>query len=97
MVVVADTSPLNYLILIDEIGLLAELYQRILIPDLVFEELRHADAPPLMDEAVGRAEALDLIDLSVAFAKLGSTSFRAPASLMADLLARDTRRRSGGG
>lgn len=164
MVVVADTSPLNYLILIDEIGLLAELYRRILIPDLVFEELRHPDAPSLvrnwtaalpswveivssaaridpaldgldageaaaitlalanagalllMDEAVGRAEAmrrhietigtlgilrdaaaLDLVDLSVAFAKLGRTSFRAPASLMADLLARDTRRRSGGG
>jgi len=32
MIVVADTSPLNYLVLIDEIALLPALFQKVLIP-----------------------------------------------------------------
>jgi predicted nucleic acid-binding protein len=32
MVVVADTSPINYLVLIEQIDLLTRLYTRILIP-----------------------------------------------------------------
>jgi predicted nucleic acid-binding protein len=35
MVVVADTSPINYLVLIGHIHLLARLYTRILIPPSV--------------------------------------------------------------
>jgi len=31
-IVIADTSPINYLVLIDEIGILPRLYQRIIIP-----------------------------------------------------------------
>jgi hypothetical protein len=31
-VVIADTSPINYLILIDEVGILPRLYHRIVIP-----------------------------------------------------------------
>ncbi len=45
-VVVADTSPLNYLIWIDEIGLLPRLYGSVLVPDAVAAELRDPDAPP---------------------------------------------------
>ena len=45
MIVVADTSPLNYLVLIDQIGLLPALYQRVLIPEAVLTELRQAGAP----------------------------------------------------
>jgi predicted nucleic acid-binding protein len=48
MVVIADTSPLNYLILIGEVELLPGLYRRVLIPQAVIDELRHADAPPLV-------------------------------------------------
>ena len=45
-VVVADTSPINYLVLIGEIGILPRLYQRIVIPEEVFVELMDTGAPP---------------------------------------------------
>lgn len=49
-VVVADTSPLNYLVLIGEVELLARLYSQILIPDLVAAELRDPEAPLVVRE-----------------------------------------------
>jgi len=45
-VVVADTSPLNYLILIEAIDLLPRLYRRIVIPVEVLTELLDKGAPP---------------------------------------------------
>jgi predicted nucleic acid-binding protein len=41
MIVVADTSPLNYLLLIDEIDLLPAIFGQVLLPHAVFQELRH--------------------------------------------------------
>lgn len=46
MVVIADTSPLNYLVLIDQAEILPKLYGQVIVPQAVFEELRHPDAPP---------------------------------------------------
>jgi Uncharacterised protein family (UPF0175) len=48
MVVVADSSPINYLALIGELELLKSLYGRILMPRAVMNELRHPSAPPLV-------------------------------------------------
>jgi predicted nucleic acid-binding protein len=45
MIVVADTSPINYLIQIGEIELLSNLYERVMIPPAVLEELTHSGAP----------------------------------------------------
>jgi predicted nucleic acid-binding protein len=45
MIVVADTSPLNYLIQIECESLLLELYSRVIIPEAVLLELRHTYAP----------------------------------------------------
>jgi predicted nucleic acid-binding protein len=45
IVVVADTSPLNYLIQIDCHELLPALYGQVLIPAAVFQELQHAGTP----------------------------------------------------
>ena len=45
MIVVADTSPLNYLILIGEIDLIPRLYGRVIIPQAVYDELRATKAP----------------------------------------------------
>ena len=45
MIVIADTTPINYLILIEEIGILEKLYGRVLIPTAVFEELKAENAP----------------------------------------------------
>ena len=45
MIVVADTTPVNYLILIGEIDVLAKLYVRVVIPEAVREELTRSRAP----------------------------------------------------
>lgn len=44
MIVVSDTSPLNYLILIGEEELLPKLFGRVVIPNVVFDELQAAGA-----------------------------------------------------
>jgi hypothetical protein len=49
-VVVADTSPLNYPILIEAIDLLPRLYGRIVIPNEVLNELIDAGAPLRVSE-----------------------------------------------
>jgi predicted nucleic acid-binding protein len=46
MIVVADTSPLNYLIRLGRPKVLREIYGRVLVPRAVLIELRHAEAPP---------------------------------------------------
>ena len=45
MIVIADTGPINYLILIGEIGVLPALYHRVLVPPSVCEELKRPRAP----------------------------------------------------
>ncbi len=45
MIVIADTAPLNYLIQINSDHLLHSLYQRVLVPPAVMQELSHAAAP----------------------------------------------------
>ena len=45
MIVVADTSPINYLVLIEEIDVLAKMYGRIVIPPAVRDELLRPSAP----------------------------------------------------
>jgi predicted nucleic acid-binding protein len=44
-VVISDTSLINYLVLIGEIGLLPALYRRVLIPDAVLAEMREEGSP----------------------------------------------------
>jgi predicted nucleic acid-binding protein len=50
MIVVADTSPLNYLILIDQIRILSQMYGRIAIPTAVQDEMLRQEAPPQVRE-----------------------------------------------
>ncbi len=72
MIVIADTSPLNYLVLIGEIEILSRLYQSVIIPEEVLKELQMGsgeraaialalelgeNALLLMDEAKGRRAA----------------------------------------
>ena len=45
MLVVADTSPLNYLIWVELAFILPELYGKVIIPPEVHTELLAADAP----------------------------------------------------
>jgi predicted nucleic acid-binding protein len=48
LIVVADTSPLRYLVQIDHIQLLPRLFEKILIPSVVSDELRHPSAPEVV-------------------------------------------------
>ncbi|HLY55503.1 MAG TPA: hypothetical protein VKS60_08105 [Stellaceae bacterium] len=47
-VVVADTSPLHYLVLIGEIGLLPILFETVSVPETVRDELTHPHSPPVV-------------------------------------------------
>jgi len=47
-VVVADTGPINYLVLIGAIDLLQTLFDRVLAPHAVFGELNDAATPELV-------------------------------------------------
>jgi len=46
MIVVADSGPLHYLILLDYTELLRRFYSRVVVPDAVASELSAAGAPP---------------------------------------------------
>lgn len=45
MIVVADTSPINYLLLIDQLDLLPRLFQQVIVPDVVRDEMLDPSAP----------------------------------------------------
>ena len=45
MIIVSDTSPINYLILIGQIDLLPQLFEQIIIPQAVYNELSDSLAP----------------------------------------------------
>ena len=58
MIVVSDTSPLNYLVLIDLQHILPELFERILIPAAVRDELQSAgEAPEAIERFMAAAPA----------------------------------------
>ena len=45
MIVVADTSLLNYLVLLGHIEILAKIYAEVVVPQAVLDELQDSDAP----------------------------------------------------
>ena len=50
MIVISDTSPLNYLILIECIDVLPALYGQVIIPDGVLAELQRDNTPQVVKE-----------------------------------------------
>jgi predicted nucleic acid-binding protein len=66
MIVVADTSPLNYLILLGRIDVLEVLYGRILIPHAVHDEMLSPKAPESVRAwAISPPEWLNTVSPSV--------------------------------
>jgi predicted nucleic acid-binding protein len=55
MIVVADTSPINYLLLIEEINILAKMYGTVVIPQMVREELLRSSAPQIVRAWISEA------------------------------------------
>lgn len=48
MIVISDTSPICYLLLIDQISILQELYELVVIPQAVADELNASESPPVV-------------------------------------------------
>lgn len=48
--VVADTGPLHYLVLIEQISLLPALFEQVSVPSVVHAELTHRQAPAVVRE-----------------------------------------------
>jgi predicted nucleic acid-binding protein len=48
--IIADTSPINYLLLIDHIDLLPALFNRVILPAVVRNELSHPKAPQVVQD-----------------------------------------------
>jgi predicted nucleic acid-binding protein len=102
-VVVADTSPLNYLILIEALDLLPRLYGRIVIPVEVLNELSEPAGrleasrrgiPNTGTVGVLRAGSIArLVDLPSALARLVATNFRVSRQLLDGLIEEDAERR----
>jgi predicted nucleic acid-binding protein len=55
MIVVADTGPLHYLILLDHVELLHRFYGQVVVPDAVAIELSSPSAPSPVRDWMARA------------------------------------------
>jgi predicted nucleic acid-binding protein len=55
MIVVADTSPISYLVLIGHVEILPRFYGRILVPPSVWEELQDIQTPDIVRTWVAQA------------------------------------------
>jgi predicted nucleic acid-binding protein len=55
--VIADTGPINYLILIEHIDILPALFNRVILPTVVRDELKHPKAPLAVQNWIGAPPA----------------------------------------
>ncbi|MGD0777915.1 MAG: DUF3368 domain-containing protein [Candidatus Solibacter sp.] len=100
--VIADTGPLNYLILIGHIDLLRDLFEKVVLPTPVQSELASSKAPPFVrdwvvslpawvevhEAPVGQAEDASLKGIDAG----ERAAIQLAASLHADLLLMDDRK-----
>jgi predicted nucleic acid-binding protein len=64
-VIIADTTPINYLVLIDHVLVLPDLYGRVIVPQAVLGELQVEGTPPKVKEWVSaRPDWLEVQTLS---------------------------------
>jgi hypothetical protein len=54
MIVVSDTSPICYLLLIDQIDILQSLCNGVTIPQTVADELRASESPPVVKRWIAK-------------------------------------------
>jgi predicted nucleic acid-binding protein len=98
MIVVADTSPINYLLLINQIDLLPHLFQEIIIPDVIRDEMLDPDAPPVLQQWIANppswlnVQTVSIIDTTLSILDPGEQAAITQAqTLPADLLIIDER------
>lgn len=98
MIVVSDTSPLNYLILIQQVDLLPQLFGRVVTPPAVIAEMIHPHAPVAVRAwATAPPAWLEIVEsaISPVEASLGpgeSAAIALAVQLHADLLLLDERK-----
>ena len=96
--VIADTSPIQYLILIGHIDLLPRLFERVVLPNIVLAELSHPLAPASVQSwAAGTPAWIEIAESPAATQASGIHKGEAAAialasQLHADLLLMDDRR-----
>ncbi len=93
MIVVADTSPINHLILIDAVRILPELYQTIFVPEAVFDELQAEETPEKVRDWIKNLPAWfnrQLSQITVVLCKFQPvlTGFRALRTLLSHVRSR---------
>lgn len=81
-IVVSDASPLHYLVLIGEAGLLPILYRKVLLPQAVEEELRRPQTPKAVRDWLSTPPAwLEIVPHQAMGQSLGGISYPALAYL----------------
>ena len=99
MIVIADTTPINYLVLIKQVNVLREMYGRVLVPQDVFAELQSTDTPDAVREWIAKSPdwlEVQRVNLTpdAALTKLGAGEREAIAlaqELQADAILMDER------
>jgi predicted nucleic acid-binding protein len=95
---IADTGPVNYLILIRHIDLLPRMFERVVIPVVVRTELSSPVAPPLVQRWIATPPVwLEIVETQAVDPVAGlhkgeSAAISLAASLHADLLLMDDRK-----
>ncbi|HEX4054195.1 MAG TPA: hypothetical protein VHX86_08015 [Tepidisphaeraceae bacterium] len=88
MIVVSDTTPLNYLVLINAIDVLPKLFQHVYAPRAVLRELNHPKAPEVVRRwAEARPAWLKVVD---PLSRLPSTARLGPGEADAISLAKES-------
>lgn len=88
--VIADTSPINYLILIGHIDLLPRLFERVALPSAVQAELSDSDAPPEVQRWIANPPAwLEVHQTSGPLHESGLDEGEAAAIALAEILRAD--------
>lgn len=96
--VIADTGPIHYLILIEHINILPQLFERVVLPSIVLAELSHKLAPASVQRwAAAVPDWFEVaespaVTLSVGIHKGEAAAIALASRLHADLLLMDDRK-----
>ena len=98
MIVLSDTSPINYLILIGQIDILPAIFGRVVIPAAVLSELEHAQTPQVVRDWIGKlptwlqVQSPTRVDASLRLGRGEAEAISLAVEMHADLLLMDDRR-----
>lgn len=100
MIIIADTTPLHYLILIGEADVLEKMFGPVIVPQAVIDELRRAEAPQPVRQWINlppwwldiKEPSLELIDAAKSLGKGERAAIALAVELAADALLLDDKR-----